>query len=262
MKRLLNIFQEGLKLFLFFFIAYIWLAYSISSRTFALIFSTSIALLLEILSLIISKKHKKKKTIKQSQENDAENMFISLVSKNDPIDFYFNLFKTRHKNVIRREDYLLIQEQNQTILFYPFLKIKTLSVDDLIAITKKDNTVSKIIITCNDFDKECAAFCEDLKIEATILNKYESYSMLYEEYDFYPEITKQALKTKSSLRLIIQKIFDKQRTKNYLISGVFLFLFSLYVPYSLYYKITASILFLFACVCLLKNKPITKKELV
>ncbi|MBQ8908956.1 MAG: hypothetical protein IJY90_01505 [Clostridia bacterium] len=262
MKTIITIFQELLKFALFFVISYIWLNYSFDSKGFALALSIAISILLEVLSFIFSRNKKAKKHLKSSQQSDAENMFLSLVLDKSAMQFFYNLFNTRHKNVKIASDHLVIEQQNgQAIIFYPFLKITQLEVDDVISITKLHPNAEKIIISCNIVSPQCNKYSGHFKQNVVIMNKYDTYLNLYQEYDYYPKITKEK-PLKKSFNAFTKGVFNKTKTKNYILAGLVLLLSSLYAPYSLYYKITASVLLLLGLICLILPNRQIKKELV
>lgn len=258
MKILLRIIQEAIKLFLFFLVPYIWISSYEKNKTYALILSTSLAVLIEIISLIISRKKASQTELKRTQQTEAEQMFLSLILEKKPIDFFCNLFSTRHKKIIKKSNYIIFETQDkQKILFYPFLKITPISEDNIIEISKLEQNINKILIICNSKadTTKTLSICIENKIE--ILDKYQTYSQIYTDYDYYPKPIKQE-KQKTTLKLYLKSIFEKQKAKGYIFAGIFLLLSSFYNPFSLYYKIISSMLFLFASICLCQGK--TKKE--
>lgn len=261
MKKIILIIQELIKLSLFFIISYIWLSFYLDDNVFSLILSLSISLTAETITFLISRKQTNKKHLKTTQINDAEKMFLSLVSDENAIKFFYNLFLTRHKFVYLKKDCLIIENQEKKkILIYPFLKINNLEIDDIFFIIKSYHA-DQIIILCNDFAPSCKQY--KFEKEITLLNKYDTYTNIYKEYDFYPEIKKTSQTTPSfSFKTLVKTIFNKSKAKGYIISGFILLISSIYVPYNLYYKIIASILFVFAIICIITPSNNTKKELV
>lgn len=259
MKILLKIIQETIKLFLFFLIPYIWASSYEKNKTYALILSMSLALLIEILSLIISRGKTNKKELKKAQQTEAEQMFLSLILEKKPIDFFCNLFSTRHTKIVKKSHHIIIEMQDQQrILFYPFLKIAPINEDNIIEISKLEQNINKILIICNTKTDAAQKLTTSIDKQVEILDKYQTYSQIYSEYDYYPKPAQQE-KQKVSLKTYIKNIFEKQKAKGYIFAGIFLLLSSIYNPLSLYYKIVSSMLFLLATICLCQSK--TKKEL-
>ena len=62
--------------------------------------------------------------LKLKEREDANNMFFSLISVNNGIDFFEKLARTRHNVVIRKKDYIIItNNEKEKVLLYPFLKL-------------------------------------------------------------------------------------------------------------------------------------------
>jgi hypothetical protein len=255
MKKILYLFQILLKFSLIFFIVFIWLKFLLSSLWVAIVLSLAITIIVELVLTLFSKKKNGKKALKLKEKENAENMFLSLVASDDSIDFFERLAKTRHKVVVRKKDYILITNQQET-LFFPFIKMQNLSLNDIAIIVKlcKSESVKKCVILCYDFDKNCLAFTKNFDEKIIILDRFDTFS-LYKEYDFYPEITMEYKKeAKLSIKDLIAYSFNKSRTKGYVLSAIFLFLTSFFVNLNIYYCITASILLLFALISFINPK--------
>ena len=263
MKKILLLVQEAIKLFLFFIIAYIWLAFYIKPKAFALILSISIALFFEIVTLLSSMKKNKQAALKLSEQKQAEDMFISLIYDTNSLAFFKQLFETRHKQVKQQKNAILISNNDTTTLFIPFLHLKKLSPDDLLSITRNQANINHLVIYCNDYEKGIDSMLPYFPFTVILLNKYEGYTKLFKEYDYFPIISTSTEIKKTHFKDFLSDCFSKQKTRSYLMSGFFLMLFSIYSPWSIYYKVVASILFCFATICLTRKHSIsTKKELV
>ena len=229
-----------------------------------MLLSVILTICFEIASLLISKRFDSKKQLSLAESNDAEKMFDTLLTTPNPLNFFYDMFKTRHKLVEKHKEYLIIksQEGNQTLVF-PFLKIKSLDIDDVLQIIKLKKNISKIIIICNDYSPLCQQYKYNHDSELLILNKHETYSSLYKEYDYYPQIINNTqVKKKYTVKNIFHLIFNKTKLKGYLIFGLILFVYSIYAPYSILYKIMASTLLIFALISAFSSSTLIKKELV
>ena len=264
MKTIKFIFQEILKCLLFFVVIYIWLKFSLKSTSLIFLLSSIMTAAFEMISLFASKRNNQIKALKISQQQEAEDMFFSLLNLEDPVLFFNNLFKIRHNNTIRKKDYLIIYTgENKKILIYPFIKLQPFSADNLFEIIKKENNVSKIIIICNEYDLNYNKYLNTSSTEIVMLNKYQTYSAIYSEYEYFPEITtKSYAKSKISLKEFFRNAFEKSKTKGYILAGLFILFSSFYVKFSLYYKIAASLLFIFALISLFIPRSTIKKELL
>ena len=257
MKKILFLLQEIIKIGLIFFISFLWLNYFLDSIFLTIFVAVAISVFFEISTLLFSQKSKNKLNLKSTEKEEAENMFFSLIKEENCIDFFLNLAKTRHKDCDKKKDYVIIHHNDKNALLYPFVKFDTLSLDDVILIinkTKKEKP-EKIVILCNEYDKDLLKFVKNFDIEILILNKYETYGMLYKEYDYFPKITIKFKKEgKLAAKDLLTSAFDKSKSKSYIFSAIILLVLSFFVKMSIYYLIFTSILLLFAIFSLFNTK--------
>jgi len=263
MKKVLFVLKILLKSSLIFLISFIWLNYFLNSAWLAGAISFAITLIIELITIYSRKKNKNKTFLKIKEKEDAENMFLSLASKTDYLSFFYNLASTRHSNCAISKHFISLQHLESKVILYPFMKIAKISPDDIMQIynnlAKKE--VEKIVIPCNEYDSSCTGFIKNLPIKIVLLDKYQTYSLLYSEYDFYPEITISYKKEiKQSLKDLIAFAFNKSRTKGYILSAFVLFFPSFFIKFNLYYTIIGSILLLFAIISFINPKYNIKKE--
>lgn len=258
MKKLLFLFQILLKCGLIFLIAFIWLRYFLRSLWLSCVIAGALTLIIELASYLFKKSNKNKMNLKLKEREDADNMFFSLISLNNGIDFFEKLALTRHNIVTKRKDYIIItNNEKEKILLYPFLKLNILSPQDIVNIKKvaqKEN-ILKIIICCYEYSKDCPLFIKNFDDTILLFNKDETYAYLFKEYQFFPEITTQYKKTsKLSLKDLIAYSFNRSRTKGYIFSAVILFITSFFVHVNIYYCIIATLLLLFALISYINPK--------
>ncbi len=258
MKKILFLFQFILKCSLIFLIAFIWLRFFLHKLWLSFTLALAITCLTELAIYIFKKKNNNKMNLKLKEREDAENMFFSLISMTNGIEFFENLAKTRHNNVLRKKDYLIVtNNEKERILLYPFLKLDALTPQDIVNIQKnslKEN-IQKIIIACYDYTKDCPLFIKNFDNNILLLNKDESYALLFKEYQFFPEITNKYKKTSNlSLKDLIAYSFNRSRTKGYVFSAIILFITSFFVRVNVYYCVIATILLLFALVSYVNPK--------
>ncbi len=258
MKKILFIIQSLLKFSLIFFISFIWLRYLIKSLLLATAISFIISVAIEILLYFFKKKSNLKKELKFSEKEDAENMFLSLLTNTNYIDFYLNLVKSRHQSVLKKRDYIIIKHKDNTkVLLIPIIKIEMLTPNNIIEISKINKTekADKIVVLCYDFDKHALSFSKNFDYEILILDRFDTYSHLYKEYDYFPEITiKYKKEAKLSFKELLAYSFNKSRTKGYIFASILLFITSFFIPLNIYYCIMASILLLFALISFINPK--------
>lgn len=250
MKKVLLIFQIILKYCLLFVFFFIWTRYFVKKLWLAILISLFATIIADLLSRLFFRKKNTITSLKLKQQEEAENIFLSLNSNSCPINFFEKLAKIKHPSVTKHKKFISINhnEKSKTIL-YPFLFFKPLSPDDLTSILNETKSVAptKLVITCGEASKETYVFAKNFNINIVILNKFETYKRLYKEYDCFPEITVTYKKDKKlAFKDLLAYSFNKNRTKGYFLSALVIFLASFLVRANLYYCIMASLLILFA----------------
>lgn len=266
MKKILNIFQILLQVALIFFIVLIWARYFISSLWLGLLVSLIVTIFIELAIKFLQKRTNTAKNLKLQEKEEAENMFLSLCTSSAPLNFFYELAKTKHK-AIKKGKYILIEHEEDIVALIPILSFSPLQSDDLlpfISLAKKNNW-KKIVVVCGEVDRNTNSFAKNFDIEILLLDKYNSYSNLYKPYDFFPTITMKYKKDKKlAFKDLIAYSFNRGRTKGYLFSAFILFLSSLLIRPSIYYCIVASLLLLFALISYTNPyfNPKIKKEVL
>ncbi len=260
MKKILFLLQVFIKCFIIFLVFFIWLRYILDSVWLSILISFTLTVIIEIISLFLSKRKGVKTNLKQKEKEDAEKMFYSLASDTNYINFFFKLAKSRHQNIAKYKKYIYITHQdNSHVILYPYLKFQTFNLDDLILlISSCKKPLDKIVIICNDYDKNLSKCFKNYNFEILLLNKYETYQNLYKEYDYYPEITTNESFSKTTLKDMFSSAFNYDKSKGYFVSAIILFIASLFVSFNIYYSIFASILLIFSLISL-ANKNTNKK---
>lgn len=266
MKKFLFILQVFIKCALIFLIAFIWLRYIFDSLWLSIILSFSITFLIELLSILFNRKKGTKNNLKIKEKEEAENMFFSLAQEKNNMDFFYNLVKSRYSDVNKYKSYIEITHNNSSkVILYPFMKFQKLLHDDVIEITNNIKIIpDKLVITCNDYDKSLLNFIRNFTFEIIIIDKFETYSALYKEYDYYPKIIVVQRKIKYNFKDFISNSFNRTKTKGYFLSALALLIISFFVQMSIYYCIVASLLLIFALFSFtnkIYNKKIEKELL-
>ncbi len=264
MQKILFIFQFVLKTALIFTIAFIWLKFYLPSAWMAIAISLAITLAVLWILSAIGKKRGIKSNLKIKEKEEAENMFLSLLSESEHLSFFLNLAKSRHKSSNIVDDMIEIEgaECEKTFLV-PFIRLAPLTPDDISQILKKCNSfsASKIVITCNDYDKSCNLFIKNFQQQIVLIDKFETYALLYKEYDFYPEITHQYKKPKKlTFKDLLSSAFNRSKTKSYIFCALVFLVSSFWIKMNVYYCIMSSLLLLFALISFINPKYNTKKE--
>ena len=264
MKKVLQILQILIKNSLIFAILFIWLRFFIDKTWLALSIALAATFFLQALLFVIFGNRKNQVSLKSKEKEDAQNMFFSLVNLPSPITFFENLIKTRHPNVITNKNYIKIEHNNQRItIFYPKLTFKSLDNDNIILITKKikKEKPNKLIIICKNYEDECLKLIKNFDFEIILLDQYQTYSSLYKEYEFYPEITAKYTKNEAvKFSDLLSFSLSKSRSKSYMFSALILFVMSFFIRMSVYYYIIISILLLLSLVSFTNTKFNIKKQ--
>jgi len=262
MKRLLYILQILLKLGLVFSFCFIWTRFLINSIWTSITLSVGITIMFEIIHRIIQTKSKTRENLKIKEKEDADNMFLSLLTDNKYMTFYEDMLKSRHQNILTKKSFIIILKNNTKTILFPYLKLETLKPNNLLEIIRlvSSSKPNKITILCYDYDKETMAFLKNFKEDIILLDRYETYS-LYKEYEFFPTITQEYKKEgKLSIKDLLCFAFNRSRTKGYLISAFILFITSFFVRINIYYCIISSLLLLFALISYINPKYNKKIE--
>lgn len=265
MQKFGLVIQIVLKFLLIFLLFFVWIRFFVKSFINTILISILCTIFVQILFKIISEKVNKSKEMKLKEKEECENMFLSLVTQKNEVDFFFNLASTRHDSIKKRK-YIIIKHKTHNVVLYPYIKFCKLTRDDLTTILKnvKKENFKKIVICCGEVEKEVFAFSKNFDTEISILDKFETYSKIYKDYDFFPQITT-SYKTdkKTTLKELLAYSFNKSRTKSYLFSAFILFLSSLFIRMNLYYSIITSLLIIFALISYINPfyKSQTKFEL-
>ena len=104
--------QEALKIFLIFAFIYIWLKSTTISRGLAFAISFTSALLIDVFLLLLSRKRNLLSTMKAHEQKEAEEMFLSLATDKNALDFFVTLFKSRYKDIQRKDNHIIFFNSN------------------------------------------------------------------------------------------------------------------------------------------------------
>lgn len=238
------------KFAILFAINLIWSLYFIKTAWLSIFSSIIISLLLLLLFWFISRKKQAKLLLstKESQHlSDTKQSFIYM-PQTEVLQFFLMLAKSKHTAVILK-NYILI---NDSTVLIPHIKEKEISIDDVIELYNSVNrqSIKKIIILCNTYNASIETILENFETKTLVLNYNQTYFQLLKEYNIFPPIKQaQNKKTKRTYKQLLGIIFNKKRTRSYVVSSLFIAFSSFFVPYRVYYLIIATILLIFALLC-------------
>lgn len=253
MKMFLNVLKWLIKFALVFMIFFIWLRYAFDSDLQAALISLPCGMIVIALINLLTRNKKETISLKIKEEQEARSMFDNLI-QNKNYDFFFQLAKTRHKNVKKNRIYTIIENEEGKIMIYPYLKMKALDKDCALSIyiSAKKQKIAKVVICAQTIEKDVENFCKNLSIDIVLLDQYDCYQYLFKEYDFFPQQT-HTPSSSSKHKQIFGYAFNRSRAKGYAISAMLLLAISFFIRQNLYYCIVATILLLFALLSTLQS---------
>lgn len=260
MKMFLNVLKWLIKFALVFMIFFIWLRYAFDSDLQAALISLPCGIIVIALINLLTRNKKETISLKIKEEQEARSMFDNLI-QNKNYDFFFQLAKTRHKNVKKNRICTIIENEEGKIMIYPYLKMKALDKDCALSIYISANKqkIAKVVICAQAIEKDVENFCKNLSIDIVLLDQYDCYQYLFKEYDFFPQQA-HTPSSSSKHKQIFGYAFNRSRTKGYAISAMLLLAISFFIRQNLYYCIVATILLLFALLSTLQSSN-TQKNL-
>lgn len=262
MKRFSRAFQAFFRFFLIFFAIFVWTRYFVSSLWLALVISAGGAIVVDIIFRIISRKKNSVAALKKAEQEEAENAFLSLSLNPNALDFFLRLAKSKHTAEKKSGCVIISHENGEKVVLVPHLSHKNLSADDIAkyAMLGRKFAAKKIVICCENADKECFSFAKNFDEEFVILNQYEAYQKLYQAYDMLPEINMKYKKEKAlAFKELAMFSLNKSRAKGYFLSAIVLCISTFFVRATIYYCVVASVLILLAIISLFNPFERNKK---
>lgn len=251
MRKLSLIFQEVLKFFLIFLLVFVWVRYFVRRLAFAFLISALISAVIYVALLLIFRKKKNKEGLKIKEKEDAENMFFSLVCDDERMDFFMKLALSKHKNVKKHSQYLIIEHENGVkTLLYILANFENLTVPKFMDIYNKiKNKAQKMVILCYSYDREVVSFAGNFDKYFIFLDRFSAYERLFKYYNIFPEVKQKYKKDKKlTFKDFMAYSFNKKRVKGYILSSFLLVLSALFVRTTIYYCLTATVLIIFAII--------------
>ena len=266
--------QEALKFVLLFLLCFVWTRYVFRKLWLSVVLSLFIATIIYVILWFLGQKKSNKQGLKLKEKADAEDMYLSLVCQNKPIDFFANILAKQYEKIDKHPDYVTyiqnksadkqkptknsqneslksLEKYEKTVLYFDN-SFDGLNVSKFLKIYNKlkKEKAEEIIIICKEInDKQVFSIYQNFKEKFVILDQYQTYQKIYKPNQTYPEIE---VKCKNEKKMVFKDFvsysFNKNRTKGYLFSAFVLILSSLFVRATIYYCIIASILVVFALV--------------
>ncbi len=250
MRRINLLLQEILKITLIFLLCFVWMRYFVRKFWISLVLSVALSILIYLAITLFFQRKQRKIGMKLKEKQDAENIFLSLATSPNAMEFFVEIAKKFGEKVTKHKEFVTIENSDKKTIIFANLTFEDLDNARFVEIYNKirKEKPSKIIVLCHDVsDKNLSLFLKNFDEEILILNQYETYQKLYKESNLFPPITrKYALESKLKFKDYLNFSFNKKRTKGYLFSAFILILSGLFVKTTVFYCIVASLLIVFA----------------
>lgn len=219
-------------------LSFIFLRSIFINKILCLILSILIGFLVLKIIIKFQNRYYNKLSIKNEEIKNIEKTNIYLRKMQD--DTLYELFcKALTPYAPQKNDNAILLNNN--IVFYIFLNKDQLSPQDIFEAYKKsfiNTNLKEIVIVCNTLSKEAIQTLNNFRdIKITLFAKTETYSFL-KKANCLPEFKEEnQLKKRKNIFN-----FQKKQYKHFIKCGILLYISSLFIPYTNYYLITASIL--------------------
>ena len=229
---------------------FLWLNYYYNNLPIVAITSLILAILIgQILSIF----YKKKKNIlnlnskEQAHIKEISSKFM-LTSDKIILNFYYTILSASHV-VIKEKSYLRWDDY----VFIPYYKKSVIDSDVIANIYKEHISTQGIIISGVEFSDNAKTLCSNLPINIHLLDEYQTYQ-LFKKYNSFPNFNIKLKDNKINKKEVIKStIFSKKNSKHYFISGIIILISSLFIRYSIYYIVFATLLFIFSAISFFKK---------
>lgn len=241
---------DRISLFLVVFIITNTIVSKISKRfIFSLILTLAISFTIFIhLIKRINKKNHSKNLSKKEEEHKKD--VLNALKYGNPVkikSFFIKLLSKKYIILNHSPNLEIKSTPSPTTILYNFTA-NEISID-YIKNAVFENKGKKIIILGNNFSNEAQILSNSLNIKTFDANL--TY-LLLKEHNIFPKLTKTQEPT-PKFKEKIKAIFQKQNAFKFFRYSLLLFVFSLILPFSAYYKIIAIILFIFGIISTFKR---------
>jgi len=211
--------------FLVFIIAWLWASYYVRGVFLIALISITITV---VFNYVVSLAYKKRNRIKLATKQEREHLHLVILQL---------------KFMTQAEVHALFKKA------FPKAKIKSLfhttpTEHDIVKCVKSRKDI-KVIIAAETFPPQVSAFARTLDVNIILLDGEATYTQILAPTQTFPEITIQTKKKtpRKTLAEIKTLIFNRTRTKSYVITGAVILFSSLIIRLHIYYIIIATIVF-------------------
>ncbi len=251
--------------FVIFLITFVWVRLLVHNKVLIWTYSIGITLIISIFLFLILKKKIYKFSYSKKETKEKQQILNSLVfaQNNEIVDFLAGFFggyqiKKHKDNLV-----LINKETNQKYMAFfdfSFNEIDAKSIINYVKKAEKEN-IFKVYLFCGDANKECDKLVKNLKeTKVKIINFNNFYENYIKKQNKKPNFkAKYEVKSKYSFKELLLVAFNKNKTKQYFLTGVIFLIGSIFLRYNIYYLVFTSLMFIF-CLFSYFNKIYNKKE--
>jgi len=223
--------------FLVFIIAWLWISFYIRGFAMILILSTAVTLAVNYVITIINTHRSKTKAITKQQREHMAQVILQLKFMTKP------QLISLLKKALPKEARVYVNQKRFTL--HPLFHVPIPSERDIIRCIKSARKNSKIFFLADFFPPATIAFAKSLDYDIVMLDAEGTYTQILAPTQTFPEIKIQTKKPspRKTLSDIKTLVFNRTRTKSYVITGMVILFSSLIVRLHLYYIIFATIVF-------------------
>jgi len=234
--------------FLVFLIAWLWISFYVRGFFLILLISISVTLVFNYIVSLIYKKRSRAKTTTKQQRDHMHQVILQLKF----------MTQTQVQALLKKalsekaKEHAAHQKAHSVNPFRLTLKslfhVTSPTEQDIINCVKTTPKDSKVIITAESFPPQVSAFARSLDAQLILLDAEAVYTQILSPAQVFPEIKIQTKKKtpRKTFAEIKTMIFNRTRTKSYIITGAVILFSSLIIRLHIYYIIIATIVFTLA----------------
>lgn len=226
--------------FLVFIITWLWASYYVRGFFAILLISVTVTIVTNFMISFISKHRQKTKITNKQQREHMSQVILQLkfMTALQALSLFKRALPQNAKEYVNQKRFTLC----------PLFHMSCPHEQDIIQVIKKAPKNSKIIVLAEFFPPPVTAFARSLDYNIVLLDAESVYTQILLPSKTFPEIKIQIKKAtpRKTISEIKAIVFNRTRTKTYIITGTAILFSSLIIRLHLYYIIFATIVFVLA----------------
>jgi hypothetical protein len=228
-------------------LAFVWVRYYIDSPGLTALISLGITAALTILFRLLLTKRRRKITLSGAEKSLEARIINKLrfCSEEENLTLLHALLNKNGDAALMPECVVTTAADGKTTTSCIRIKQTKLTPDDVaeLYVRVKKYAPAEIVIYTAEYTAQAAACARTIPAGNLTLLSDGKLFMLMKERNLFPELPEpQKTKAPPRLPMLLSIAFTRKKVKNYLFSAAALIFASIFIPYSLYYRIFASIL--------------------